>query len=31
VVKLHGGQFRLDDAGPGLMAVIELPLLQEAS
>jgi signal transduction histidine kinase len=31
VVKLHGGQFRLDDAGPGLMAAIELPLLEEAS
>jgi signal transduction histidine kinase len=31
VVKLHGGQLRLDDAAPGLMAVIELPLLQEAS
>jgi signal transduction histidine kinase len=31
VVKLHGGQLRLDDAGPGLMAVIELPLLEEAS
>lgn len=31
VVKLHGGQFRLDDAGPGLAAVIELPLLEEAS
>jgi signal transduction histidine kinase len=31
VVKLHGGQFRLDDAIPGLAAVIELPLLEEAS
>jgi signal transduction histidine kinase len=31
VVKLHGGQLRLDDAGPGLMAIIELPLLEEAS
>lgn len=31
VVKLHGGQFRLDDAWPGLAAVIELPLLEEAS
>jgi hypothetical protein len=31
VVKLHGGHFHLDDAGPGLAAVIELPLLAEAS
>jgi signal transduction histidine kinase len=31
VVKLHGGQFHLDDASPGLTAVIELPLLEEAS
>lgn len=31
VVKLHGGRFRLDDAAPGLAAVIELPLLEEAS
>lgn len=29
VVKLHGGQLRLEDAKPGLAAVIELPLVQE--
>lgn len=31
VIKLHGGHFRLEDAGPGLATVIELPLLDEAS
>lgn len=29
VVKLHGGHLRLEDASPGLAAVIELPLVQE--
>jgi signal transduction histidine kinase len=31
VMKLHGGTLQLGDAGPGLLARLELPLLAEAS
>ena len=30
VMKLHGGSLTLEDAGPGLLAKLELPLLAEA-